>query len=155
MMITNLFPKTIADCRTIVLFVIVNLSFVSVIEQPLFAYHGKEISIKFNNGQFLFLPSYNVQQIKFTTTYSVSDSNIIGKQIGGVMKLYSENGTLIKTSSIPNGFIVGENGFEQFVTSLPNNSISSINAVVVFTDLNNTSALSNSITEKLILNRTG
>jgi hypothetical protein len=92
--------------------------------------------------------------IKLTTTYSVTDPATVDKQISGTMKIYTANGTLLKTTSIPNGFKADENGFQQFVTSLPNSTIQSITTVVLFTDLNKTAALSNSITSNLVLNKT-
>jgi len=70
------------------------------------------------------------------------------------MKIYTSNGTLIKTTSIPNGFKVDKTGFQQFVTSLPNSTLQSITTIVLFTDLNKTSPLSNSLTSNLVLNKT-
>jgi hypothetical protein len=70
------------------------------------------------------------------------------------MKIYTSNGTLIKTTSIPNGFKVDKTGFQQFVTSLPNSTLQSITTIVQFTDLNKTSPLSNSLTNNLVLNKT-
>jgi hypothetical protein len=118
------------------------------------ANHGKEIIIEFNNGQYLTLPEKNIQQVKLTATYTVEDSEWVGKQVSGTMKIYTSNGTLIKTTSIPNGFTAEESGFQQFVTSLPDSSIQSVTAVVIFTELNQTSPLSNPVTENLVLNKT-
>jgi len=70
------------------------------------------------------------------------------------MKIYTSNGTLIKTTSIPNGFKVDKTGFQQFVTSLPNSTLQSITTIVLYTDLNKTSPLSNSLTNNLVLNKT-
>jgi hypothetical protein len=140
--------------RNIVLFIVISIFIFSTLQQLVFANHGKEIILKLNDAQF-FLPSgKNIQQVKLTTTYSVSDSATIGKEISGTMKIFSSNGTLIKTTSIPNGFKVDKTGFEQFVTSLPNSTIKNITTVVLFTDLNKTAPLSNSINTDLILNKT-
>ena len=84
----------------------------------------------------------------------VTDPATVDKQISGTMKIFTANGTLMKTTSIPNGFKADKNGFQQFVTSLPNSTIQSITTVVLFTDLNKTAALSNSITNNLVLNKT-
>ena len=144
-----------SNYRDIVLFVIVAIVFVvPSLQQSLFANHGKEIDLKFNDAQFFLPLGKNIQQVKLTTTYSISDSDIVGKQISGTMKIYTPNGTLIKTTSLPNGFKADKSGFQQFVTSLPASSVQSITAVVLFTELNKTSPLSNSITENLILNKT-
>lgn len=146
--------KKTKNYRNIVLFIVIGIFIFSTLQQLVFANHGKEIILKLNDAQF-FLPSgKNIQQVKLTTTYSVSDSATIGKQISGTMKIFSSNGTLIKTTSIPNGFKVDKTGFQQFVTSLPNSTIQNITTVVLFTDLNKTAPLSNSINTDLILNKT-
>lgn len=146
--------KKTKNYRNIVLFIVIGIFIFSTLQQLVFADHGKEIILKLNDAQF-FLPSgKNIQQVKLTTTYSVSDSATIGKQISGTMKIFSSNGTLIKTTSIPNGFKVDKTGFQQFVTSLPNSTIQNITTVVLFTDLNKTAPLSNSINTDLILNKT-
>ena len=146
--------KKTKNYRNIVLFIVISIFIFSTLQQLVFANHGKEIILKLNDAQF-FLPSgKNIQQVKLTTTYSVSDSATIGKEISGTMKIFSSNGTLIKTTSIPNGFKVDKTGFQQFVTSLPNSTIKNITTVVLFTDLNKTAPLSNSINTNLILNKT-
>jgi hypothetical protein len=146
--------KKTKNYRNIVLFIVIGIFIFSTLQQLVFANHGKEIILKLNDAQF-FLPSgKNIQQVKLTTTYSVSDSATIGKDISGTMKIFSSNGTLIKTTSIPNGFKVDKTGFQQFVTSLPNSTIQNITTVVLFTDLNKTAPLSNSINTDLILNKT-
>lgn len=132
---------------------LVGIFLAQVPQQALFANHGEEIEIKFSDAQFLILPEKNADQVKFTTTYSVSDSDTLGKQINGIMQISTENGTLIKTTSIPNGFKADKTGFQQFVTSLPATSPKTITATVLFTDLNKTSALSNSIIKDLALNK--
>ena len=147
--------KKTSNYRDIMLFVIVAIVFVvPSLQQSLFANHGKEIVLKFNDAQFFLPLGKSIQQVKLTTTYSISDSDIVGKQISGTMKIYTQNGTLIKTTSIPNGFRADKSGFQQFVTSFPATSVQSITPVVLFTDLNKTSPLSNSITENLVLNKT-
>jgi hypothetical protein len=140
---------------SIILLVSLSIAFfIPDLKQFVLANHGKEIIIEFNNGQYLTLPEKNIQQVKLTATYTVEDSEWVGKQVSGTMKIYTSNGTLIKTTSIPNGFTAEESGFQQFVTSLPDSSIQSVTAVVIFTELNQTSALSNSVTENLVLNKT-
>lgn len=147
-------PQEIIPATNIGIIILVSVILAQIAQHAIFANHGEEIDIKFSDAQFFLVPSKNIQQIKFTTTYTVSDSGIINKQISASMKIYTENGTLIKTTSIPNGFKADKTGFQQFVTSLPANSINEINAVVSFTELNITSPLSNSLEKKLALNQT-
>jgi hypothetical protein len=145
----NCSKKTIAS----IMIILVNVAFVQILPQPIFAHHGKEIDLKFSDAQFLVLPEKNINQVKFTATYSVLESDTVGKQINGMMQISTDNGTVVKTTSIPNGFKADKTGFQQFVTSLPATSTKSITAVVLLTDLNKTSALSNSINRDLALNK--
>ena len=147
-------PKKTRNNGNFTVLVIVSIFFVPILQQSTFGSHGKEIDLKFSDAQFLTLPGKNLHQVKFTTTYSVSDSDTIGKQINGIMEIYTDNGTLVKTTSIPNGFKADKTGFQQFVTSLPTTSPNTINTIVLFTDLNKTSPLSNSINRDLVLNKT-
>jgi hypothetical protein len=140
--------------RSIVIFIVISVFILPSVQQSVFANHGKEIVLSSNDAQFFLVPGKNVQQIKVTTTYSVSDPTTVGKQISGTMKIYTTNGTLLKTTSIPNGFKAEKNGFQQFVTTLPNSTAQSITTIVLFTDLNKTAPFSNSITNKLVLNKT-
>ena len=142
------------NCRYIALFIMVGIFILPLLQQSAFSNHGMEINLKLNDAQFYLPSGKNVQVVKLTTIYSVTDPATVDKQISGTMKIYTANGTLMKTTSIPNGFNADKNGFQQFVTSLPNSTIQSITTVVVFTDLNKTAALSNSITNNLVLNKT-
>lgn len=136
------------------LFIVIGVFILPTVQQSVIANHGKEIALKLNDAQFYLPLGKNVLQIKVTTTYSVTDPATVDKQISGTMKIYTANGTVIKTTSIPNGFKADKNGFQQFVTSLPNSTTQSITTVVLFTDINKTAPLSNSITNNLVLNKT-
>jgi hypothetical protein len=138
----------------LIILVIFSMFFIPIVQQSTVANHGKEIDLEFSDAQFLILPEKNIHQVKFTATYSVLDPDTVGKQINGMMQISTDNGTLVKTTSIPNGFRADKIGFQQFVTSLPSTSPESIIATVLFTDLNKTSALSNSINRDLVLNKT-
>jgi len=146
--------KIKGHCAGTIFSMIIIVTFILSILEPLYANHGKEIVLKFNNGQFFVPLGKNIQQVRLTTTYTVSDPDIINQQISGIMKVYTDNGTLIKTTSILNGFKADKSGFQQFVTTIPTSSVQSIKAVVIFTELNQSSPLSNSVSKNLILNKT-
>ena len=146
--------KKTRNCKFVPIILIITVFILPTLHQSVSANHGKEIVLKSNDAQFFLVPNKNVHQIKLTTTYSVSDPTTIGKQISGTMKIYTTNGTLLKTTSIPNGFMAEKNSFQQFVTTLPNSTAQSITTIVLFTDLNKTVPFSNSITNKLVLNKT-
>lgn len=146
--------KNTTDCRNIILLLAISVFVFSIVQQSVVANHGKEVLIKLSDAQFFLQLGKNLQQVKVTTIYSAIDPAIVGKQISGTMKIYTSNGSLLKTTSIPNGFKVEKSGFQQFVTSLPNSATQSITATVLFTDLNKTAPFSNSITTNMSLNKT-
>jgi hypothetical protein len=51
------------------------------------------------------------------------------------MKIYSTNGTLIKTSSSAEGIIVNQTGSQHHVTTITNSTPQNVIAVVQYTDL--------------------
>jgi hypothetical protein len=67
-------------------------------------------------------------------------------------RVYAPNGTLIRTSSYPNGFIAqGSGGVEGLETTIRDPGIQSVIANVTFRDLNKTAILSNDLRVNLDL----
>ena len=109
------------------------------------AYTGGEISIKLNNTQFTRINDTGNYQIKVSVDYSVSDPTLIGQKINAVMKVYSSDGSLLKTTSFPGGFPVNRTGGTYLLTSIPVSPAQNITTETVFTDLNKTNLLSNPV----------
>ena len=109
------------------------------------AYTGGEISIKLNNTQFTRLNDTGNYQIKVFVDYSVTDPALIGQKINAVMKVYSSDGSLLKTTSFPGGFPVNKTGSTYLLTSIPVSPAQNITTETVFTDLNKTNLLSNPV----------
>jgi hypothetical protein len=109
------------------------------------AYTGGEISIKLNNTQFTRLNDTGNYQIKVFVDYSVTDPALIGQKINAVMKVYSLDGSLLKTTSFPGGFPVNRTGGTYLLTSIPISPAQNITTETVFTDLNKTNLLSNPV----------
>ena len=86
------------------------------------AYTGGEISIKLNNTQFTRLNDTGNYQIKVFVDYSVTDPTLIGQKINAVMKVYSTDGSLLKTTSFPAGFLVNKTGGTHLLTNIIINS---------------------------------
>ena len=109
------------------------------------AYTGGEISIKLNNTQFTRLNDTGNYQIKVFVDYSVTDPALIGQKINAIMKVYSSDGSLLKTTSFPGGFPVNKTGSTYLLTSIPVSPAQNITTETVFTDLNKTNLLSNPV----------
>ena len=106
------------------------------------AYHGQEISISLDHAEFIPLGEEG-NQVNVFSNYTVNDPSLLNQEINSVMKIYSINGTLIKTSSSVEGFIVNQTGSQRHVTTINNISLQNVIAVVQYTDLAKTLPLSN------------
>jgi hypothetical protein len=72
-----------------------------------YSYHGQEISILLDSAEFIPL-DVGDNQVNIFANYTVNDPSFINQRINSVMKVYLPNGTLIKTSSSVDGFIVNQ-----------------------------------------------
>jgi hypothetical protein len=112
-----------------------------------------EINLKVGYAHFISTPTSTnnkERQIKVIVNYTASASTpTINKTINAVMKVYAPNGTLIKTSSFPNGFIVKHSGTAQLATTIKDNRIQHLTAVVQFMTKDKLQPLSNSVMVKL------
>jgi predicted RNA-binding protein with PIN domain len=117
-----------------------------------FAYHGQEISILLDSAEFI-PPSENGEenQVNVFVNYTVNDPSLINQRINSVMKVYSTNGTLIKTSSSAEGFTINQTGSERHATLITNNTLHNVIAVVQFTNLTKTVPLSSPLQTNLTL----
>ena len=98
------------------------------------ANHGQEIPLTLNSAQFLPLSSAEGNQVNLVVNYSAVNSTILGQTINAVMKVYAPNTTAIKSTSFPNGFTVNSSGTQELKTTITDNQIQNVAAVVQFTD---------------------
>ncbi|HEX6671213.1 MAG TPA: hypothetical protein VF084_03200 [Nitrososphaeraceae archaeon] len=81
-----------------------------------------------------------------TTADSAGFNN---KTLNAVMKVYSINGTLLKTSSYPQGFNYNNTESIKLATNIADKSIETVTAVIQLTNLEKTQSLSDPLTIKL------
>ena len=98
-----------------------------------------------NNTQFTRLNDTGNYQIKVSVDYSITDPALIGQKINAVMKVYSSDGSLLRTTSFPGGFPVNRTGGTYLLTNIPLSPAQNITTETVFTDLNKTNLLSNPV----------
>jgi hypothetical protein len=115
------------------------------------AYHGQEISITLDSAEFVTLSGGEGNQVNMLVNYVVDDSSLVNQRINSVMKVYSTNGTLIKTSSSSDGFILNQTGSQRHATTITNSTMQNVIAVVQFTDLAKTMPLSSPLQVNLTL----
>ncbi|MGI8833359.1 MAG: hypothetical protein ACR2IS_12095 [Nitrososphaeraceae archaeon] len=118
-----------------------------------FANHGQEISLTLNSAQFLPLSSAEGNQVNLVVNYSAVNSTILGQTINAVMKVYAPNTTAIKSTSFPNGFTANSSGTQELKTTITDNQIQNVTAVVQFTDAARIAPISNPMQVNLSLTR--
>jgi hypothetical protein len=138
--------------KIIILFPIVAVISTLPLLHVTFANHGQEISLVLNSADFTALSTNKTaHQVRVFVNYTVNDPSIGSQTINSVMKVYSPNGTLLKTSSSPNGFTINNSGVQRHTTTLSNSIIQNVSAVVQFTDISKIMPLSNAVVVKLNL----
>ncbi len=77
--------------------------------------------------------------------YDIKDQSLVGQRLNAIMGIYDrQNGTLIKLSSFPNGFILNNtNGTTQLATTLTDPKIQNISAIVTLTNSDKTEKYTN------------
>jgi hypothetical protein len=137
--------------RTFLVLVVALSTIVIIFPRTSLAYHGQEISISLDSAQFTPLNAEE-NQVNVFVNYTLNDPSLVNQRINSVMKVYSPNGTVIKTSSSAEGFIVNQTGLQRHATSITNNStLQDIISVVQFTNLTKTAPLSNPLQTNLTL----
>ncbi len=112
---------------------------------------GKPVAIKLNYAHFVPLTnSSQSHQVKTIVVYSLTPSLIAMNRVqNAVMKVSAINGTLLKTTSFPDGLKLNSTGRVQLATTLPESTIRNITASVMFTDSSKSANYSNILNVKL------
>ena len=113
-----------------------------------FADHGQEIVLTSKDASFAPISSgEGGNQVKVVVNYAVHDPMIANDLVKGVMKVYSPNGTSLKTSSSPTPFPISNSyGAATLATTITDPTIESVTAKIVFTNSIKTETLSNELT---------
>ncbi|HKI09328.1 MAG TPA: hypothetical protein VKA09_13115, partial [Nitrososphaeraceae archaeon] len=115
--------------------------------QSVFADHGQEIVLTSKDASFAPVSSgEGGNQAKVVVNYVVHDPMIVNDLVKGVMKVYSPNGTLLKTSSSPTPFPISNSyGTATLATTLTDPTIESVIAKIAFTNPIKTETFSNEL----------
>jgi hypothetical protein len=107
--------------------------------------------VKILNSSFAPMTNVHGNQLKISTTYQVNNESLEDDRINGVMKIYSKNGTMVKYSSFPSGFIANKTGTVEFKTTIRDPALSNVIANVTILDVAKKNDLSNTVTTNLTL----
>jgi hypothetical protein len=115
--------------------------------------HGKEIVLAPRDTSFAPVSSgEGGNQVKVVVNYAVHEPMVANDLVKGVMKVYSPNGSLLKTSSSPTPFpITNSHGTATFATTLIDPTIKDVIAKIVFTNPIKTETLSNELPVRVTL----
>jgi hypothetical protein len=116
------------------------------------AQNEKDISITLENTSFV-LTNYTASKLKVTVSYDVENKTLEDERVNGVMKVYASNGTLVRYSSFPDGFLANKTGIVEFKTTLRDPNLTDIVANVTMFDFEKENVLSNSIAKELSLQK--
>jgi hypothetical protein len=115
--------------------------------QSALADHGQEIVLSVKDSSFAPISSdEGGNQVKVVVDYAVHDPMFVNDLVKGVMKVYSPDGTLVKTSSSPTPFRITDNhGTVTLATTLTDTTIEGVTAKIVFTNSIKTETISNEL----------
>ena len=121
-----------------------------------FADHGQEVTLTLYNSSFGSLTAGGGNQVSVFASYEINDDSIAGQTINAVMEVYAPNGTLIRTSSYPEGFVAqSSGGVEGLETTIRDPTLQSVTANVTFRNSDKTAILSNDLRVNLNLGEEG
>jgi hypothetical protein len=121
-----------------------------------FADHGQEVTLTLYNSSFGSLTAGGGNQVSVFASYEINDDSIAGQTINAVMEVYAPNGTLIRTSSYPEGFVAqSSGGVEGLETTIRVPTLQSVTANVTFRNSDKTAVLSNDLRVNLNLGEEG
>ncbi|HJY10838.1 MAG TPA: metallophosphoesterase [Nitrososphaeraceae archaeon] len=121
------------------------------VTQSSFAQNNQGIVISVANSSFVPLTNTDANQLRVNVEYTLEDEAIENELINAVMKVYALNGSLIRTTSLANGFTAQSDGVEELKTTFQDKSMQSVSAKIAFTDSTKKTSLSNVITVNLDL----
>jgi hypothetical protein len=92
-------------------------------------------------------------QVRVVVNYELEDESLLGQRVNAVMGIYDrQTGSLIKLSSFPNGFILNNtNGTTQLATTLTDNVLQNISAIVTLTNADKSEKYTNDVRADLNL----
>lgn len=147
-------------CQKLIVILLGAISVLVLYQAPnyvrVMAQNGNDISISLENASYVQLNN-TASKLNVLVNYDVENKTLQDERINGVMKVYASNGTLVKYSSFPDGFLANETGVVEFKTTLkatlkdPNLTDIAVN--VTMFDIGKKNILSNTITSESSLQK--
>jgi hypothetical protein len=143
--------KPVITVFLVSIYLLAFLSFSLSLAADVHAQHQGTISVK----QATALPLVNTEgnQVKVVIDYSMGSESLLGQRMNAIMGIYDRiNGTLIKLSSFPDGFILNNTaGTIQLASTLSDPKIQNISTIVTLTNADKSEKYSNEVRSDLDL----
>ena len=143
-------------CQKLIVILLGAISILVLYQAPnyvrVMAQNGNDISISLENASYVQLNN-TASKLNVLVNYDVENKTLQDERINGVMKVYASNGTLVKYSSFPDGFLANETGVVEFKTTLKNPNLTDIAVNVTMFDIDKKNILSNTITSESSLQK--
>src|SRR6476659_9312204 len=96
----------------VIFFIILSSSIcISVMSSNMIAFGDKKgITLTLDKSSYAPLTNIHGNQLSVSVRYEVDDKSLPDEKINGLMKIYSSNGTLIHSTSFPDGFNAKKKG---------------------------------------------
>ena len=104
-----------------------------------------KVTINLDSVRFGPLTNSDINQLKIDITYQTNDPKLENTIMAGVMKVYTTDGTFIKTSTIPGGYVLGQTGPMKFATSFEDTTLQDVRAEIAMTDTSHLEKISNTL----------
>jgi hypothetical protein len=143
--------KPVATVFLVVIYLLSFIYFSFSLQAVLLA--QKQGTISINRATALPLVNVEGNQVKVVVNYSMGDGSFLGQRINAVMGIYDRvNGSLIKLTSFPNGFILNNTeGSIQMASTLTDPKIQNISTIVTLTNAEKSEKYSNDVRSDLDL----
>ena len=143
-------------CQKLIVILLGAISVLVLYQAPnyvrVMAQNGNDISISLENASYVQLNN-TASRLNVLVNYDVENKTLQDERINGVMKVYASNGTLVKYSSFPDGFLANETGVVEFKTTLKDPNLTDIAVNVTMFDIGKKNILSNTITSESSLQK--
>ena len=143
-------------CQKLIVILLGAISVLVLYQAPnyvrVMAQNGNDISISLENASYVQLNN-TASKLNVLVNYDVENKTLQDERINGVMKVYASNGTLVKYSSFPNGFLANETDVVEFKATLKDPNLTDIFVNVTMFDIGKKNILSNTITSESSLQK--
>ena len=143
-------------CQKLIVILLGAISILVLYQAPnyvrVMAQNGNDISISLENASYVQLNN-TASKLNVLVNYDVENKTLQDERINGVMKVYASNGTLVRYSSFPNGFLANETDVVEFKTTLKDPNLTDIVVNVTLFDIGKKNILSNTITSESTLQK--